>query len=80
MTYYIILETDSPDIVQYDAGTLGSTTKTTFYPEKGFTRFIKIVDEFPDLLETATILDENKKKYTPEEFLKAIGKLKIAGK
>ena len=77
MTYYIILETDSPDIVQYDAGILGESTKTSFYPDKGFTRFVKIVNEFPDLLETATILDETKKKYTPNEFLKKIGKLNM---
>ena len=77
MTYYIILKGDEPDIIQYDSGTLGNTTKTTFYPEKGFTRFAKIVNELPDLLETATILDETSKKYTPTEFLKKISKLKM---
>ena len=79
MTYYIILEGESPEVIQYDSGILGEASKTTFYPEKGFTRFTKIVNEFPDMLETATILDETNKKYTPNEFLKKIGKLKIAG-
>lgn len=78
MTYYIILEGESQEVIQYDSGILGETSKTTFYPEKGFTRFIKLVNEFPDMLETATILDETNKKYTPEQFLKKIGKLKIA--
>ena len=78
MTYYIQLEGDTPDMIQYDAGILGETSKTTFYPEKGFSRFIKIVNEFPNMLETAVILDETNKKYTPEKFLKVIGKLKIA--
>jgi hypothetical protein len=78
MTYYIILEGESKEVIQYDSGILGNTTQTTFYPEKGFTRFTKIVNEFPDMLETATILDETNKKYTPNEFLKKISKLKIA--
>lgn len=80
MTYYIILEGESKEVMQYDSGILGETSKTMFYPEKGFTRFTKIVNEFPDMLETATILDETNKKYTPEQFLKKIGKLKIAGR
>jgi hypothetical protein len=80
MIYYIILETDSPDIIQYDAGILGESSKTMFYPEKGFIRFSKIVNEFPDMLETIIILDETNKKYTPNGFLKKISKLKIAEK
>ncbi len=80
MTYYIILEGENPEVVQYDSGILGETTKTTFYPEKGFTRFAKIVNEFPDMLKTVIILDDTNKKYTANEFLKKISKLKFAYK
>jgi len=78
MTFYILLEGETPEVLQYDSGILGETTKTTFYPQKGFTRFTKIVNEFPDMLEKITILDETNKKYSPEQFLKKIGKLKLA--
>lgn len=77
MIYYMKLETDTPDIIQYDSGKLGETTPKSFYPEKGFTRFIKIANEFPELLEKAVIFDETAKRFTPEDFLKKIEKLKI---
>lgn len=80
MTFYIILEGESPEVTQYDSGILGETTKTTFYPEKGFTRFSKIVESFPEMVETMTILDDTNKKYTANEFLKKIGKLNLATK
>lgn len=78
MTYYIILKGESKEVIQYDSGILGETSKKMFYPEKGFARFSKIINEFPDMLETITILDETNKKYTANEFLKKIGKLKLA--
>lgn len=77
MTYYIILEGESNDVAQYDSGILGEATKKMFYPNKGFTRFIKIVNEYPEYLETIKILDDNNKSYTPEQFLKKIEKLQI---
>jgi len=80
MTYYIILDGESNDVCQYDSGILGETTKVAFYPNKGFTRFIKIVNEHPEFLETMKILDDNNKSYTPNQFLKKIEKLKIITK
>lgn len=76
-TYYIILEGEDPKVAQYDSGILGETTEKCFYPNKGFTRFIKIVNEFPEQLETMKILDDNNKSYTPNQFLKKLEKLKI---
>lgn len=76
-TYYIKLETDSNDIFHYDAGILGESNNTSFYPNKGFTRLIKLVNEFPQLLETIIIIDEKSKKYTVQEFLRKIEKLKL---
>jgi len=77
MTYYIILEGEKPEVCQYDSGILGETTKAAFYPNKGFTRFTKIVNEHPEFLEGMKILDDNNKSYTPNQFLKKIEKLKI---
>jgi hypothetical protein len=75
MTYYIILEGENPTVAQYDSGILGETTKKMFYPNKGFTRFTKIVNEHPEFLEGMKILDDNNKSYTPSQFLKKIEKL-----
>ena len=77
MTYYIILEGEDNEVVQYDSGILGDTTKASFYPNKGFTRFTKIVNEHPEFLEKMKILDDNNKSYTPTQFLKKIEKLKL---
>jgi len=78
MTYYIILEGENTEVCQYDSGILGETTKKMFYPNKGFTRFTKIVNEHPEFLEGMKILDDNNKSYTPNQFLKKIENLKIA--
>jgi len=78
MTYYIILEGENTEVAQYDSGILGETTKKMFYPNKGFTRFTKIVNEHPEFLEGIQILDDNNKSYTPNQFLKKIENLKIA--
>lgn len=78
MTYYIILKDENPEVMQYDSGILGETTKKMFYPNKGFTRFTRIVNEHPELLETIKILDDTNKSYTPSQFLKQIEKLTIA--
>jgi len=78
MTYYIILEGENTEVAQYDSGILGETTKKMFYPNKGFTRFTKIVNEHPEFLEGMKILDDNNKSYTPNQFLKKIENLKIA--
>ena len=78
MTYYIILDGESPEVAQYDSGILGESTKKMFYPNKGFTRLIKIINEHPEFLENMKILDENNKSYTPNQFLKKIETLKIA--
>ena len=77
MTYYIILEGESPEITQYDSGILGETTKSAFYPNKGFSRLVKIINEHPDFLETLQILDDNNKSHTANQFLKKIETLTL---
>lgn len=78
MTFYIKLDTEPNTVLQYDSAILGQTTSTYFYPDRGFNKFTKIVNEFPELLERLQILDDNKKSYTAIQFLKKIEKLKIA--
>ena len=77
MTYYIILKDEKPEVCQYDSGILGETTEKAFYPNKGFTRFIKIVNEHPEFLEEMKILDDNNKSYTANQFLKKLEGLLI---
>ena len=77
MTYYIILEGESPEVAQYDSGILGETTKLTFYPNKGFSRLVKIINEHPEFLETLKILDDDNKSYTTSQFLKKLEPLTI---
>jgi hypothetical protein len=72
MTYYIILEGESPEVAQYDSGILGETTKSSFYPNRGFSRLVKIINDHPDLLETLKILDDTNKSYTANQFLKKL--------
>ena len=78
MTYYIILEGENPEVVQYDSGILGESTKKMFYTNKGFTRFTKIINEHPEFLEGMKILDDNNKSYTANQFMKKIKNLTLA--
>ena len=76
MTYYILLEGDSVDEL-WDNNTLGEESFGTFYTGNGFKALNNIVIRQPDLLETVTIIDEQKRTYEVSEFLDLITKWKI---
>jgi hypothetical protein len=78
MTYYIILEGESMDVCKYDAGILGETTKAMFYPNRGFTRLSRIINDYPEMVEKITILSDQNKKMTITQFLDVLKKYKIA--
>lgn len=78
MTYYIVLEGESMDVCRYDAGILGETTKAMFYPNKGFTRLVKIIEEHPEMIEKVKIFSDDNKKIDVEKFLNILKKYKIA--
>ena len=78
MTYYIKLDSEPNEVLEYDSAILGQTTLTYFYPDRGFKKFTKIVHEIPEILSHVQIFDDNRQNYTALQFLKKIEKLKVA--
>jgi|TARA_B100001094_G_scaffold61282_1_gene56959 hypothetical protein len=76
MTYYILLGNDSVEDI-WDENILGEESFETFYTGNGFKALNNIVIRQPDLLETVTIIDEQKRTYEVSEFLDLITKWKI---
>ena len=76
MTYYILLDNDSIEDI-WDENILGEESFETFYTGNGFKALNNIVVRQPELLETVTIIDEQKRTYEVSEFLDLITKWKI---
>tara|TARA_E500000318_G_scaffold75872_1_gene70470 strand:- start:1483 stop:1719 length:237 start_codon:yes stop_codon:yes gene_type:complete len=76
MTYYILLDNDSIEDI-WDENILGEESFETFYTGNGFKALNNIVVRQPELLETVTIVDEQKRTYEVSEFLDLITKWKI---
>ena len=76
MTYYILIGNDSVEDI-WDENILGEESFETFYTGNGFKALNNIVIRQPDLLETVTIIDEQKRTYEVSEFLDLITKWKI---
>jgi len=76
MTYYILLGNDSTEDI-WDENILGEESFETFYAGNGFKALNNIVIRQPELLETVTIIDEQKRTYEVSEFLDLITKWKI---
>lgn len=77
MTYYFYMDDVPKEMCEFDLGTLGETTKSTFYANTGFILFNKIIEEFPELSDEIHIIDDNNKEYTIHEFLDKISKLNL---
>ena len=69
MTYYLLLKGDTEKDTIYETNVLGEESFETFYPSIGFIMLNRIVEDRPEILETAKILDDHKKSYTITEFL-----------
>ena len=76
MTYYILLDMDTPDDI-WDDNILGDESFGTFYTGNGFNAFKNMIIKEPDVLESIAIIDEKKNPYSVEEFLNLISKWKI---
>ena len=76
MTYYILLDNDSIEDI-WDENILGEESFETFYTGNGFKALNNIVVRQPELLETVTIVDEQKRTYEVAEFLDLLTKWKI---
>ena len=76
MTYYILLSNDTTKDI-WDDNILGEESFGKFYVGNGFLALDNIVNKKPEVLETVTIIDEQKNKYSVEQFLELISKWKI---
>ena len=77
MTYYILHKEDSNEDMMYDTNQLGEKSFDSFYPASGLSGLMNMVDNSPEQLVDVRILDEKGKKYTIEQFLTEISKLKV---
>ena len=77
MTYYIILDGEDKEVAKYDSGILGEISGKNFYANRGFTKFIRIVNQKPELLEQVHIYDDTNKELTIEKFLNILKKYTI---
>ena len=76
MTYYILLNNDTVKDI-WDDNILGEESFGKFYVGNGFLALDNIANKKPEVLDTVTIMDEQKNEYSVEEFLKLISKWKI---
>ena len=79
MTYYIILEGESPQVIQHDSRIIGDSSPNSklFYTHEGFKLFSHIINTEPEMIESLTILNENGKKHTAEQFIKILSKHRL---
>ena len=77
MTYYLLLQGDTEKDVFYETNVLGEESFEMFYPSIGFIILNRLVNDRPEVLETAKILDEQKNTYTITEFVDKLAQWKI---
>jgi len=77
MMYYILYPGNEEHDTVNDINQLGESSFNTFWAYKGFELLMKAVDQNHFLLKNFVIKDETGKRYSIEEFLDAIKKLKV---
>ena len=77
MMYYILYPGNDENDTVNDINQLGESSFKTFWAYKGFELLMKAVDQNHFLLKNFVIKDETGKRYSIEEFLDAIKKLKV---
>jgi|TARA_R100001163_G_scaffold39964_1_gene30321 hypothetical protein len=75
--YYILYPGNDENDTVNDINQLGESSFGSFWAYKGFELLMKAVDQNHFLLNNFVIKDEQGKKYTIEEFLDKIKKLKV---
>jgi len=75
--YYILYPGNEEHDTVNDINQLGESSFNTFWAYKGFELLMKAVDQNHFLLKNFVIKDETGKRYSIEEFLDAIKKLKV---
>jgi hypothetical protein len=78
MIYYLMLPGDTEEDCVQDTNILGEDNGFgVFWANTGLKALDKITATRPDLLEHVTIINERKKKFTVEQFVDTISKLKV---
>ena len=78
MEYFILLEGDPKSNCQYDCNKLGETNHFgQFWTFDGFKVFNNLVNNYPEKLETITLLDGKGKEITITEFLTILKQYKL---
>ena len=77
MTYFIKLEDDTNEELMFDSNILGNESFGTFYAERGMRSLMSILEKYPEVVGTTTIITDTGKELSITEFIYKIGKLKV---
>ena len=77
MIYYILLPDDTDEGVQYSTNVLGESSFKNFWADQGFEILVRLIEKYPDTLDTVKIKDDQSKEYSIEDFLNITSKLNI---
>ena len=77
MQYFINIVADNKQDFLNEKYLLGESSFKVFWAGTGFDRLQKMIQEAPDLLEDITVISDQGKSYSVEEFLDVVKKLKI---
>ena len=77
MQYFINVVADNKQDFLNEKYLLGESSFKVFWAGTGFDRLQKMIQEAPDLLEDITVISDQGKSYSVEEFLDVVKKLKI---
>jgi hypothetical protein len=76
MRYYIIMPDDDGN-EDYSTNILGESSFKNFWADQGFEILVRLIEKYPDTLETVKIKDDQSKEYSIEDFLNITSKLNI---
>ena len=77
MIYYILLPDDTDEGVQYSTNVLGESSFKNFWADQGFEILVRLIEKYPDTLDTVKIKDDQSKEYSIEDFLDITSKLNL---
>jgi hypothetical protein len=77
MQYFILLPGDTEADCVKETNILGESSFNIFYGAKGLTALMKMIEQYPEVLEDVTIKTDTGKSLTIEEFLSTLQNLKV---
>ena len=77
MQYFINIIEDTKQDFLNEKYLLGESSFKVFWAGTGFDRLQKMIQEAPELLEEITVMSDQGKSHSVEEFLDIIKKLKV---